>query len=55
MRGPSTNTPMNVSLNVNLNLTETLASTMNTASLVSLTVFRQRVVILAVLSFLAMC
>ena len=48
---------MNTSLNttMNLNLTETLASTVNMASLVSLTVFRQRVVILAVLSFLAMC
>ncbi len=47
------NTFMNTTMT--LNLTETLATTANMASLVSLTVFRQRVVILAVLSFLAMC
>lgn len=49
------NTSLNMSPSTTLSLAETLASTLNTASLVSLTVFRQRVVILAVLSFLAMC
>lgn len=51
------NTSLNMTLNdtLSLSLAETVAGTLNMASLVSLTVFRQRVVILAVLSFLAMC